>query len=128
MKTRLISTTMVILFAALTIAGATNNRTDYSSVASSHEYTTEQNLTDLNSCYPSAESTMMEEWIDGRNQWEQIGQGSTANDLSVDFEMLEEWMVSRNVWEQQNMNVENPLGIPSVLEQWTASAENWEQR
>lgn len=128
MKTRLISTTMAILFAALTLAGTANNRTDNSSATSRIENITEQNISDLNSCCPSAEPTTMEEWIDSRDVWEQIGHEEIASNSAMGSEMLEDWMVSRDTWEQQDMHVENPSGIPSVLEQWTARSDNWEQK
>lgn len=130
MKTRLISTTVVILFAALTVAGATNIRIQNSSPASSHENITEQNFTDLNSCYPSAESLIMGEWIDSRDNWEQEGQSLDSNVLLNDPAILEEWVTTRDNWEQidQNLTGEKFPVKSSLIEEWTASAENWEQR
>jgi hypothetical protein len=130
MKTRLISTTLVILFAALTVGGATINRIQNSSAASSHENATEQNITNLNFVYPSEETTLMQEWIDSRNEWEQTGQSLATNDFVKDSEMLEEWISTRDNWEKDDQELvsENFNGKSSLLEEWIASTANWEQR
>jgi hypothetical protein len=130
MKTRIISITMGVLFAALTVAGATNNRNQNSTAASCHENATEQNFTDMVSNNPSVEFNMMEDWIESRDNWEQAGQSMVANDLMIDSAMLEEWMLSRDNWEQEDQGF---IGgnIPvksSLLEEWIASTENWEQK
>jgi hypothetical protein len=130
MKTRIFSITMGVLFAALTVAGATNNRNQNASSASSHENTTEQIFTVLVPNFPSVETNLMEEWIESRDNWEQAEQTTASGDLVMNSEMLEEWMQSRDNWEQgeQDSMGENPSVKSSILEEWTANAENWEQK
>jgi hypothetical protein len=130
MKTKIISITMGVLFAALTVAGATNNRNQDSSSASSHENATEQNFAIMVPLNPSPEVTIMEEWIESRDNWEQTEQNTVSSDLLIDSEMLEEWMLSRDNWEQgdQDLNGENVAAKSSLLEEWIASTENWEQK
>jgi hypothetical protein len=130
MKTRIISITMGVLFAALTVAGATNNRNQNSLSASFHENATVQNFTDMVSNNPSVESNMMEEWIESRDNWEQAEQNTVSSDLVNDSAMLEEWMLSRDNWEQggQDLTGDNFPAKSSLLEEWIASTENWEQK
>jgi hypothetical protein len=130
MKTRIISITMGVLFAAFTVAGATNNRNQDSSSASSHENATEQNLANMVPLNPSPEATIIEEWIESRDNWEQAEQTIASGDLVMDSEMLEEWMQSRDNWEQgdQDSTGENSPSKSSLLEEWISSAENWEQK
>jgi hypothetical protein len=130
MKTRIFSITMGVLFAALTVAGATNNRNQNSSSASSHENATEQNFVNMVPFTPSPETTLMEEWIESRDNWEQAEQTTVSDDLVINSEMLEEWMQSRDNWEQgdQDLNGENIAAKSSLLEEWVASTENWEQK
>jgi hypothetical protein len=130
MKTRIISTTMVVLFAALTVAGATNNRNQDSLSASSHENATEQNFANMVPLNPSPEATLMEEWIESRDNWEQTEQNTVSSYLLIDSEMLEEWMLSRDNWEQegQNLMAGNIPVKSALLEEWISSTENWEQK
>jgi hypothetical protein len=129
MKTRIISITMGVLFAALTVAGATNSRNHKSSTASSHENATEQNSANMVPLNPSPEATIMEEWIESRDNWEQTEQNTVSSDLLMDSEMLEEWMLSRDNWEQgdQDLKGENVASQSSLLDEWVAGTENWEQ-
>jgi hypothetical protein len=130
MKTRFFSITMVILFAALSVIGASNNRAGNTSRASSHENATEQNFTDMIPGFPTAESTMMLDWIDGRNNWEQEGQSTVTTDLINESAILEEWVTARDNWEQEDQDLigENFPGKSSLLEEWIASTDNWEQK
>jgi hypothetical protein len=130
MKTRIISITMGVLFAALTVTGATNNGNQNSSSATCHENEKVQNFTELVPINPFLETNMMEEWIESRDNWEQAGQSTVSNDHVIDSEMLEEWMQSRDNWEQgdQDLQGESIAVKSSLLEEWVASTENWEQK
>ena len=130
MKTRFFSIILVILFTALTVFGATNKRVENTSRASSHVSATKQNLTDVIPGFPTAESTMMEEWIDSRNNWEQEGKSVETNDFLNDPAMLEEWVTSRDNWEQKDQDLmgDNFSGKPSLLDEWIAGTDNWEQK
>lgn len=130
MKTRFFSITLIILFAAFTVFGAANSRVENTSRASSHENVTEQNFTDMIPDFPAIESTMMEEWIDSRNSWEQEEHAVDTSDFLNDPVMLEEWVISRDNWEQkdQDLTGDNFPGKSSWLDEWIADTENWEQK
>ena len=66
--------TLVILFAVAAVAGATNNRITNSSFTMCYENTTVQEVQEIACNNAPNESTMLEEWINGRENWEQEGQ------------------------------------------------------
>jgi hypothetical protein len=115
MKTRLISVTLVILFAVVTVAEATNNRVKNSSIASRHENVIETN--------------QLEGWITSRENWEQEGQETVSNYAQEKSSMLEEWIARRDNWEQEGQETvsDYTLKESSMLEKWIAGRESWEQ-
>jgi hypothetical protein len=116
MKTRLISMTLVVLFVAVTVAEASNNRIKNSSFASRHEN--------------AIETIQLEEWIASRDNWEQERQETVSNYALEKSSMLEEWITSRDIWEQEGQETvcDNTLKDSSMLEKWIASRESWEQK
>jgi len=114
MKTRMITSTMVVLFATATLVSATTSRTENPSSASSHENVICQTL---------------ESWTSSRDNWEQEGQELTAATVSENSFLLNEWMEARDNWEKEGQGLAiAPAAEKSIsLEEWIAGMESWEQ-
>jgi hypothetical protein len=128
MKTRILSSTLVLLLAVASSAFATGT-VHNSSVASGHENTTTQLSAIQNLDIPAAESVTIEDWIGNLDGWEQEGQAAETLTLNCSVTM-EEWMTNLDNWEQgEELEMGNNLTVQtSLLNEWIASAENWEQR
>jgi hypothetical protein len=129
MKTKIISTTMILLFAVATIAGASNIKTKNSSAASCHENAMEQEGQEMISDNVQNETSILNEWITTRETWEQESL-QIINEITLQESfMLNEWIATREIWEQesQEMVSDNALDGISMLNVWIANRENWEQ-
>jgi hypothetical protein len=129
MKTRIISTTMVLLFAVVTIAGASNIKIKNSSVASCHENAMEQEGQEMISDNVQIESSILNEWITTRETWEQESQEMISNNDLNESCMLNQWINSRELWEQESpeMVQDNGMEASVMLTDWITNRENWEQ-
>ena len=63
--------TLVLFFIVATVTGATNKRTKNSLTASRHENATEQKRQEMVNDNTLRDSFLLEEWIAGRDNWEQ---------------------------------------------------------
>jgi hypothetical protein len=128
MKTRILTSTMVLLLAVASSAFASGT-VHNNSVASGHEISTTQISTFQNFDLPATESVTIEDWIGNLDGWEQEGQAAESLTWSSPVTM-EEWMTNLDNWEQgEETEMGNNLTAQtSLLNEWIASAENWEQR
>jgi hypothetical protein len=70
----------------------------------------------------------LEEWISGREAWEQESEPNNTNIFEP--VSLMEWIEGRENWEQEGTGQENPgfAGTADILGKWMAERENWEQK
>ncbi|HNX78552.1 MAG TPA: hypothetical protein PKJ24_01660 [Prolixibacteraceae bacterium] len=127
MKTRILSSTLVLLLAVASTAFAAET-VHHGSTASSHENNVSQ-VTAVDSYNSGLASISMESWMDNLDNWEQEGQAPETEVLenTVNFQ---DWMNALDTWEQGEEPAisENHCGQASVLNEWITSTENWEQR
>jgi hypothetical protein len=134
MKTRIFTTTAMLILAIQLIAGTTNmNQKDSTMVLAyvspgknSFETSAGNNVfhSDMNN---SVTVNVLEEWIAARESWEQEGSEATAGNFHMEPVNLEEWISERESWEQGSETARFELIEAVSLDEWVASRQNWEQ-
>jgi hypothetical protein len=129
MKTRILTLTGMVLLMTATMVNANNQSVQNSSAASGHENATMKESRNFSVLLSLGMTISLEEWISGRESWEQEGSGMTAAPAFSGSVSLEEWVISRDNWEQEGQGlVLAPTALKSIsLEKWVTSRDSWEQ-
>jgi len=128
MKTRILSSTLVLLFAVASTAFASET-VHHGSTASSHENNATQGIAVENIDFSTAATVSMENWMNSLDNWEQEGQ-APETDVMENTVNFQDWMNALDNWErgEEPAISENHSGQASILNEWITSTENWEQR
>jgi hypothetical protein len=74
-------------------------------------------------------SAFLDEWHSGRASWEQSGENTISESITMNENILEEWVTGLESWEQEReITINQPALSGSVcLDQWITGIEVWEQ-
>ena len=127
MKTRILSSTLVLLFAVASTAFASETG-HHGSTASSHVNNAPQAIS-ADNFNENAASVSMENWMDSLDNWEQEGQAPETEAMENTV-IFQDWMNALDNWEQgeEPTTSKSFSGQASILNEWITSTENWEQR
>ena len=130
MNTRIITATLISLFAFIGFSGLANNRVNINSTASSHENPCGLKSQEKLDTQVSYDTTILNEWLATREIWEQEGQEIVSENVVMESAYLEEWISGRENWEQkaEDTVIINPYAGSMILNSWINGNESWEQK
>jgi hypothetical protein len=130
MKTRIITATLIVLFAFVVFSGSANNRVSNISTASCHENLCGLKSQEMLDTQVSYDATILNEWVATREIWEQESQEMSSENVMIESTSLEEWISGRENWEQigEDTVMENPYAGSLILDAWITGNETWEQK
>jgi hypothetical protein len=129
MKTRIITATLLALFAFTGFSGSANNRVNNNSTASCHENLCGLKCQELLDIQVSYDAAILNEWIATREIWEQESQEMVSENMVMESTSLEAWISGRENWEQigEDTVIVNPYAGSLILDSWITGNESWEQ-
>lgn len=129
MKTRILLTTLVFIFSTFVVTEASN--TIAKNAITLNSRISEKNVLHMSEVvhHSKFDSYLLEEWIAGRDNWEQEEAETESNSGMIESSLLENWINNRDSWEQAGAEIASHTTLynTSFLEDWINTRDKWEQ-